>query len=358
MIEKIDIKNTNNNENNNQYEMINENYNFIEVCAGCGGLSSGLIKAGMTPILLNDNDKNCCQTLKLNHKNIKIKCCSLTELKIEKYKNQIDLLTGGVPCQAFSHAGLRKGFNDERGALMLKFIKMIKLLQPKIFMIENVRGLVTHNNGETIKQIIQKIDKSNLYKIKYKILNSVNFEVPQKRERVIIIGILKKYGIDFHFPKKSDNIITVGEALKNVPKSIGIKYSDKKKELFKLIPQGGCWINLPEEKQKEYLGKSYTSGGGKRGILRRLSLNEPSLTILCSPTQKQTERCHPLKTRPLTIRETARIQTFPDDYEFYGSIASQYKQIGNAVPVNLAYKLGCEIVNCLKHCNDIVLDKI
>lgn len=117
-----------------------------------------------------------------------------------------------------------------------------------------------------------------------------------------------------------------------------------------MIPQGGCWIDLPKDKQKEYLGKSYKSGGGKRGILRRLSLTEPSLTILCSPTQKQTERCHPTKTRPLTIRETARIQTFSDKYEFVGSIASQYKQIGNAVPVKLAYKLGKSIIKCLDKC--------
>jgi site-specific DNA-cytosine methylase len=102
------------------------------------------------------------------------------------------------------------------------------------------------------------------------------------------------------------------------------------------------------EKQKDYLGKSYYSGGGKRGVLRRLSMNEPSLTLLCSPTQKQTERCHPIETRPLTIREYARIQTFPDDYKFVGSISSQYKQIGNAVPVRMAYKLGKSIIKFLK----------
>jgi DNA (cytosine-5)-methyltransferase 1 len=191
-----------------------------------------------------------------------------------------------------------------------------------------------------------------LYDVKYKVLNAVNYGVPQKRERVIIIGVLKKYGVEFKYPTESEHIATVGDALENVPKSAGGKYSDKKKELFRLIPQGGCWINLPEDKQKEYLGKSYTSGGGKRGILRRLSLNEPSLTILCSPSQKQTERCHPTKTRPFTIRESARIQTFPDEYEFFGSVASQYKQVGNAVPVKLAYKLGRSIVRCLNKCVD------
>lgn len=325
-------------------------YKFIEVCAGCGGLSSGLIKSGMIPILLNDNDKNCCETLKLNHKDVKIKCCSMIELELKKYKNDVDLLTGGVPCQAFSQAGMRKGFDDERGMLMLKFIKMINKIKPKMFMIENVRGLVTHNGGETIKRIVDELTKSKLYNVQYKILNTVNYGVPQKRERVIIIGILKKYDVTFDYPKKEKNITTVGDALEDVPKSDGVKYSEKKKELFKLIPQGGCWVDLPKKLQKSYLGKSYNSGGGKRGILRRLSMDEPSLTILCSPSQKQTERCHPTKNRPLTIRETARIQTFPDNYEFFGSIASQYKQIGNAVPVTFAYRLGKAIIECLDKC--------
>jgi DNA (cytosine-5)-methyltransferase 1 len=325
---------------------------FIEVCAGCGGLSSGLIKAGMQPILLNDNDKNCCETLRLNHENIEIKCCSMTELDMSKHKNKIDLLTGGVPCQAFSQAGKREGFNDERGSLMLKFIEMIMDIKPKMFMIENVRGLVSHNNGRTISEIIDRLSESNLYNVKYKILNAVNYNIPQKRERVIIIGVLSKYNVDFEFPEKSKNIITIEDALKDVPESDGAKYTEKKRELFKLIPQGGCWIDLPKKMQKEYLGKSYKSGGGKRGILRRLSMDKPALTILCTPSQKQTERCHPIEDRPLTIRESARIQTFPDDYQFYGSLSSQYKQIGNAVPVKMAIKLGEEIIKCLDKCSN------
>ena len=114
-----------------------------------------------------------------------------------------------------------------------------------------------------------------------------------------------------------------------------------------MIPQGGCWVNLPENLQQAYLGNSYNSGGGKRGILYRLSMEKPSLTLLCTPSQKQTERCHPLEERPLTIREYARIQTFDDDYEFMGSLSAQYKQIGNAVPVELAYQLGKSIMNIL-----------
>ena len=114
-----------------------------------------------------------------------------------------------------------------------------------------------------------------------------------------------------------------------------------------MIPQGGCWINLPEPMQRTYLGNSFFSGGGKRGILYRLSMDKPSLTLLCTPSQKQTERCHPLEERPLTIREYARIQTFEDEYIFIGSMASQYKQIGNAIPVELAKAVGLELFKAL-----------
>ena len=324
-------------------------YTFIEVCAGAGGLSSGLIKSGFIPLLLNDNNKDCCQTLKLNHKDSNIVCCEMEKLDLSNYINKVDLLTGGIPCQSYSQSGLRKGLEDPRGQLIFTFIKMIQLVKPKIFMIENVKGLITHDNGNTINEIINLLNKDKLYNVEYKLLNSVDYNVPQKRERVFIIGILKSENLNFTFPEKNNNIILLKDVLTNVPLSIGDKYNEEKKELFKLIPQGGCWINLPEDKQKKYLGNSYLSGGGKRGILHRLSMDKPSLTLLCTPSQKQTERCHPLEERPLTIREYARIQTFPDNYIFNGSMSSQYKQIGNAVPVELARQIGINLIKSLSH---------
>ena len=119
---------------------------------------------------------------------------------------------------------------------------------------------------------------------------------------------------------------------------------------MELVPMGGYWRDLPIEIQKEYMGGSFELEGGKTGMARRLSLDEPSLTLTCSPAQKQTERCHPTETRPLTVREYARIQTFPDDWEFAGKLSSQYKQIGNAVPVNLAYAIGRSLIRLF---NDI-----
>jgi len=323
-------------------------HTFIEVCAGGGGLSAGLIKSGFTPLLLNDNNSDCCKTLKHNHPDANVICASMDKIDYSQYVNKLDLLTGGVPCQSFSQAGLRKGLDDPRGDLMMKFIVILNLIKPKIFMIENVKGLLTHDDGKTIQKIIEALNKTNIYNISYKCLDASKYDVPQKRERVFIVGVLKSITSTFQFPNESSTKKVLKDVLHNVPFSNGAKYNEDKINLFKMIPQGGCWVNLPDNLQKEYLGNSYNSGGGKRGILYRLSMEKPSLTLLCTPSQKQTERCHPLEERPLTIREYARIQTFNDDYEFIGSINSQYKQIGNAVPVELAKHMGKSLINLLE----------
>lgn len=311
---------------------------FIEVCAGCGGLSSGFINAGFKPLLLNDIDKTCCKTLSDNHKNVNINSESMLDLDLRSYKNKVDALIGGVSCQSFSSIGKRKGLKDERGELIMEFRRLIDETNPKIFLIENVKGLLTHNNGKTLDKVLKNLP-NNKYDIQYNVLNAVNYEVPQKRERIFIVGIRKDLNKKFEFPKEINKKIVLKDVLKSCPKSKGYTYSDTKRKLMDKIPQGGCWVDLPTKIAKRYMGASFNSGGGQRGVLKRLSMNEPSLTLTTSPSQKQTERCHPTETRPLTIREYARIQTFPDNYNFNGSIAAQYKQIGNAVPVKLAYHI-------------------
>jgi len=248
-------------------------------------------------------------------------------------------------CQSYSIAGKREGLKDkEKGVLFFEFIRCLQEIEPLMFMIENVEGLTNIDNGNTLKFMIKKLEELG-YTVSYQVLYAVDYLVPQKRKRLIIIGTT--YDVEFEFPKKHDKLITLKNALKKVPKSDGITYSSSKKKILDMVPEGGCWIDLPIKIQKEYLKKSYFSGGGKRGIAKRLSWDEPCLTLTTSPCQKQTERCHPTETRPLTIREYARIQTFPDDFKFCGSVSSQYKQIGNAVPVMLAYFVGKEINKCL-----------
>lgn len=310
---------------------------FIEVCAGCGGLSQGFIKSGFHPILLNEIDKTCCDTLRKNHPDVKIVNDDMTKLELSKYHGQVDVMMGGIPCQSFSHAGERKGLDDKRGDLILKFRNLLQDVEPKVFIIENVKGLTTHDKGETMQKVLRHFREIDMYNIVFKVLNAVDYEVPQKRERVIIVGVRKDLEKKYEFPKKTSKRLVLKDVLLDCPSSAGQKYPPAKEAVMKLVPAGGCWVDLPDDIQRKYMGKSMESGGGKRGMARRLSMDEACLTLTTSPCQKQTERCHPSETRPLTTREYARIQTFPDEYEFCGSVGKIYKQIGNAVPVMLAY---------------------
>lgn len=322
----------------------------LELFAGAGGLAIGLEKAGFETLLLNEFDKNACKTLTKNRPNWNVVCEDIHKLSFIDYKNKVDLLSGGFPCQAFSHSGKRLGFNDTRGTLFYEFARAIKETEPTCFLAENVKGLLTHDNGNTIKVIMEVFSELGYHVFDPLLLNANNYDVAQKRERIFIFGVKKKYKNQFNFKAPTiGSSPTVGDVFKageyyskdvSKIKSIGSLYSKNKEEYFKLIPEGGNWKNLSIEKQKEYMGKMFYSEGGKTGILKRLSYSAPSVTLLTSPAQKQTERCHPKETRPLNIREYARIQSFPDDWEFIGSISSQYKQIGNAVPTMLGYHIG------------------
>ena len=317
---------------------------FIEVCSGCGGLSTGFMQAGFKPLLMNELNKTFCETLKKNHPGETVVNSSMTDLDLTVHRGKVDVLQGGVPCQAFSQAGERRGLEDPRGKLIVQFNKLILDCEPKVFLVENVKGLTTHNKGETLASIMEMFKNNGMYKVQCKVLNAKDYGVPQKRERIFIVGVKNTITKEFTYPPKSDTPVFLRDVLVNVPPSPGVAYSQKKIDVMKLVPQGGCWVDLPEDVQKSYMGeKGLAAGGGKRGIARRLAMDEQSLTLTTSPCQKQTERCHPTETRPLTVREYARIQTFPDSYVFSGSVGNQYKQIGNAVPVKLAYAMATQI---------------
>ena len=328
---------------------LSEQPTFIEVCAGCGGLSSGFIEAGFKPLLINEIDKTSCKTLRKNHPGVNIVEGSMVDLDLTVYKGKVSVLQGGVPCQAFSQAGERKGLDDPRGKLIVHFNKLINDCEPNVFIVENVKGLTTHNKGETLKSVLSLFENKGKYKVYHNVLNAKDYDVPQKRERILIVGVHSSISKIFTYPEKSKKTIVLQDVLVNVPPSIGARYPEHKINVMKHVPEGGCWINLPEDIQKSYMGeKSLAAGGGKRGIARRLAMNEQSLTLTTSPCQKQTERCHPIETRPLTVREYARIQTFPDSYVFEGSMGNQYKQIGNAVPVKLAHAMAMQIKDFLE----------
>ena len=224
---------------------------------------------------------------------------------------------------------------------------MINILTPKVFIIENVQGLVTHDKGNTLKMVIDAIDKLGKYTINYKVLNANDYSVPQNRKRLIIAGIASSINKTFSFPQPHEYKPVLKDVLQDCPASPGAVYKKEKYDIMRLVPEGGCWVDIPDEIARQYMGKSYDSGGGKRGILKRLDMEKPCLTLLTSPSQKQTERCHPIETRPLQTLEYARIQTFPDSYKFSGSTNQIYKQIGNAVPVNMAKAIAEEVIGVL-----------
>lgn len=334
-------------------------YKLVELFAGAGGLALGMEKAGFKSVLLNEFDKHACQTLRENRPKWNVIEGDISNVDFTEYKNQIDILSGGFPCQAFSYAGKKLGFEDTRGTLFFEFARAVKETNPKVIVAENVRGLLKHENGNTLAAIKNVIDELGYELVDPRVLKAVFYQVPQKRERLFLIGIRKDISdyVEFKWPSPYKRIMTMRDALKagdlystDVPPSEGQKYPKRKAEILSKVPQGGYWRDLPDKLQREYMQKSYFLGGGKTGMARRLSWDEPSLTLTCSPAQKQTERCHPEETRPLTVREYARIQTFPDDWTFSGPLTAQYKQIGNAVPVNLAYAVGRSLIALL---NDI-----
>jgi DNA (cytosine-5-)-methyltransferase len=328
----------------------------IELFAGAGGLALGVEKAGFNTIGLIEIDKNACNTLKLNRPNWNIineNIATISSKDLETLfsikKGELELLSGGAPCQAFSYAGKRLGLEDTRGTLFYHYALFLKKLQPKMFLFENVKGLVSHDNGKTHKTIIE-VFKEEGYTIQEKVLNAWDYGVAQKRERLIIVGIRNDLvnKINFSFPIAHNYKPVLRDILLDCPKSEGISYSEYKKNIFEIVPPGGYWKDIPENIAKEYMKSCWDMEGGRTGILRRLSLDEPSLTVLTSPSQKQTDRCHPIEARPFTIRENARCQSFPDEWEFSGSITEQYKQVGNAVPVNLAYEVALQIKEALE----------
>ena len=323
-------------------------YNSIELFAGAGGMAIGMEKAGFHHVLLNDFDRAATQTLKENRLHWNVVHGDISKIDFTPYEN-IDLLTGGFPCQAFSYAGRKLGLEDTRGTLFYEFARALKESKPKVFLAENVKGLKSHDGGRTLEAMVSVFESMGYDVLEPTVLKGIHYNVPQKRERLFIVGIKKEYAphVSFSFPTPSSKIYTLKDALKkgelfscDVPVSEGQQYPEKKKKILELVPPGGYWRDLPLDIQKEYMMKSFYLGGGKTGIARRISWDEPSLTLTCSPAQKQTERCHPDETRPFQVREYARIQTFPDEWKFEGSMNQQYKQIGNAVPVNLSYAIG------------------
>ena len=350
--------------------------------SGAMGLDLGIEKAGFDIRLACEIDKFCRQTIALNKPDIAL-LTDINDYDAERIRSEarlnksddIDLIVGGPPCQAFSTAGNRKGFNDERGNVFLKYLDLCLELSPKYFVIENVRGLLScpmehrpHEQrgkdfpdlsedelkGGALNFIIKRLEKSG-YSYSFNLYNSANFGTPQVRERVIIVCARDGKTPPFLTPTHSENgeyglpkWNTLKKCLLRINKHDHLTFPEKRLEYYRLLKSGENWKNLPVELQKEAMGKSFYSGGGKTGFLRRLAWDKPSPTLVTHPAMPATDLAHPEEDRPLSIQEYKKIQEFPDDWELAGPLIQQYKQVGNAVPVSLGKAVGTLVLNLLK----------
>ena len=354
----------------------------ISFFAGAGGLDIGIHEAGFDVKLSVELEEKYCVTLKQNNPTFNVVNGDIMDYSKEKiysdaglnYSDEIDLIFGGSPCQSFSTAGKRQAFSDERGKAMLKFIELIEEVKPKTFLLENVKGLLSaplkhrplnqrgkdfppldkdEENGSALRYLLDQVKD---YNVIYKVVNSAEYGVAQKRERVIFVGIRKDLNKVYEFPNPTHGVgrkyplVTVNDEIQ----SLGdiehnyVKYSEERLKYMKLIPKGGGnWRDLNEQIVEKAMGGAYKSGGGKTGYFRRIKANEPSPTLLTSPIQKSTNIGHPYEDRPLSIEEYIAIQGFPKGYKINGTINNKYTQIGNAVPVKLAKVLGKKLIDIL-----------
>ena len=327
-----------------------EKYKYIDLFAGAGGMSLGFDKAGFENVLAVEYDECFAETYKFNFPDHNLKVEDIKNISNDEIKkiignNKIDVIIGGPPCQGFSIAGRigRNFIDDERNQLFKEFVRFVNVIKPKIFVMENVAALKTHNKGKTIEEIVNEF-KNVGYTVKYDVLNAVNYGVPQQRRRIFIIGTLNENN-KFEFPKKTNKYITIKEALKglpelksgetsNIPNHNAMHHSKQMLEKMSYVKDGGDRNDIPEELRPK-------TGDIRKYI--RYNSKEPSICI----TGDMRKVFHFNQNRALTGRELARIQTFPDNFIFKGNAGKVQQQIGNAVPPKLAFQIANSVKEVL-----------
>ena len=346
------------------------NRDVISFFSGAMGLDLGLEQAGLHIRICQDFDESCVKTIEANGKNAVLG--DIRNIRPEDILNKTGLkqgepflVCGGPPCQPFSTAGKRLGINDPRGSLFMDYIRMINYIRPRFFIMENVKGIMSsplksnldkpldENSPKTVLDVILSEFNKLEYKTVYGILDAVNYGVPQFRERFVLIGsrdyedIFLPIPTNFQMHQNKEMLWkTAGDAIKDLENNPGecASFSDERLKYLRMVPEGGNWKDLPKDILEKAMGGAYSSGGGKVGFYRRLSYSQPSPTVVTSPVQKATMMCHPTQDRPLSIKEYARLQQFPEDWNFVGTTSAKYRQIGNAVPVGLAKAIGKAII--------------
>jgi len=361
------------------YSKYADNRDVISLFSGAMGLDIGLEEVGLNVAIGQDSDASCVKTMRANgHKVLSGDIRGIEPQQLLEITGlavgEPFLICGGPPCQPFSTAGKRLGINDPRGSLFMDFIRMIDYIRPKFFVMENVKGIMSaplkhvplserdetdpdQKPGTVLDVILSEFNKLG-YKTVYGVLDAVNYGVPQFRERFVLIGSRDKEDIFLPMPThfqmhqnreyQWQTVRSVIEDLEFDDRECAV-LSEERLKFLKMVPEGGNWRDLPKDMIPIAMGGAYQSGGGKVGFYRRLSYDQPSPTVVTSPVQKATMMCHPTQDRPLSVKEYARIQQFPDDWIFTGTIAEKYRQIGNAVPVGLAKAIGKAVLAVADH---------
>lgn len=343
--------------------------NVLDLFCGAGGLSFGFEKAGFNIVLGIDNDAKALETFVLNHNGSKAICGDITQINYEEQikpmldGKKIDVIIGGPPCQGMSLSGPRK-FDDPRNKLYLSYIRLVKEIQPRAFVIENVPGLVGLFGGQIKDSIIEKFTEMG-YRIDYRILCAADYGVPQNRKRVIFVGT--KSG-EFRYPEYNSNVVTCDMALSDLPSleyelgdeileyvlspqnsyqqlmrensdkvwnHIAAKHSDKVKNIISLVPDGGNYKDLPDK---------YRNSRNFHVAWTRFASNKPAPTI----DTGHRHHFHYKYNRVPTVRECARLQSFPDDFKFLGNKTQQFRQVGNAVPPLMAKAIAEQVMKMLE----------
>lgn len=344
--------------------------------SGAMGLDLGLERAGIKPVLACEFDKACRATIQDNRPDIALlgdinayDAAQVREAAGLGKRQAIDLIAGGPPCQAFSSAGQRRGFEDARGNVFLKYIDLAMELRPRILVIENVRGLLSaplkhrpheqrgkgfpslseaEQPGGALRYVIDLLEAEG-YGVSFNLYNAANFGAPQVRERVILVASRDGSCAPFLSPTHDQTGSyglqpwrTFRDAVTGLEETRQeyVRFPEKRLVYYRQLTAGQNWRNLPEALQRKALGKSFEAGGGKTGFLRRLAWDKPSPTLVTHPAMPATDLCHPQMDRPLSVQEYARVQQFPDDWRFAGTLLDRYRQIGNAVPVDLGAAVG------------------
>lgn len=321
----------------------------MDLFAGAGGMSLGFDNAGFKNLLAVEFNKDFAETYKKNfprHNLIVDDIKNVTEQQIyDIIKNEkVDVIIGGPPCQGFSIAGNigRNFIDDDRNRLFKEFVRFVKIIKPRVFVLENVAAMERHDKGKTIKEIVSSFKEIG-YDIKYKVLNAVNFGVPQERRRIFIVGTLGEN--NFEYPQEINKIVTVKDAIDDLPKlengetseipnHTAMKHSAQMLEKMSYVSDGGNRNDIPENLRPK-------SGDSRKYI--RYDSKKPSFCV----TGDMRKIFHYSQNRALTCRELARLQTFPDSFVFLGNTGKVQQQIGNAVPVLLASKIALQVKEVL-----------